>query len=69
MTYEEIKEIVTQNPDITAEEFGEKLKQSGTTDTKICDLFMDIIRSTLNDRNTFLKAVELLAKSNIKIDI
>ncbi|WP_425386463.1 ankyrin repeat domain-containing protein [Wolbachia endosymbiont (group A) of Barypeithes pellucidus] len=69
MTYEKIKEIVTNNPNITAEEFGEKLKQSGTTDTKICDLFMDIIRSTLNDRNTFLKAVELLAKSNIKIDI
>ncbi|WP_265027356.1 ankyrin repeat domain-containing protein [Wolbachia endosymbiont (group A) of Bombylius major] len=73
MTYEEIKEFVTNNPNITAEEFGEKLKQNGTTDTNICDLFMGIIRSgkgdTLNDRDTFLKTVELLVKSNIKIDI
>ncbi len=51
----------------------EKLKQSGPTDAKICDLFMDILRSgkssILNDYDTFLKIVELLAKSNIKIDI
>ncbi|MDE5056210.1 hypothetical protein OZD68_01120 [Wolbachia endosymbiont of Drosophila bicornuta] len=28
MTYEKIKEIVTNNPNITAEEFGEKLKEN-----------------------------------------
>ncbi|MDR2609629.1 MAG: ankyrin repeat domain-containing protein [Rickettsiales bacterium] len=73
LTYEKIKEIVTNNPGITAQEFGEELKQSGTTDTKICDLFMDVIRlrgaDISNDRDTFLKTVELLVKSNIKIDI
>ncbi|WP_353280458.1 ankyrin repeat domain-containing protein [Wolbachia endosymbiont (group B) of Cyclophora punctaria] len=73
LTYEDVKKFVTDNPNIAAQEFGEKLKQSGPTDAKICDLFMDILRSgkssILNDYDTFLKIVELLAKSNIKIDI
>ncbi|WP_353288171.1 ankyrin repeat domain-containing protein [Wolbachia endosymbiont (group B) of Gerris lacustris] len=73
LTYEDVKEFVINNPDITAQGFGEKLKQSGPTDAKICDLFMDVLRSgkssVLNDYDTFLKIVELLAKSNIKIDI
>ncbi|WP_395460983.1 ankyrin repeat domain-containing protein [Wolbachia endosymbiont (group B) of Ablattaria laevigata] len=73
LTYEDVKKFVTDNPNIVAQEFGEKLKQSGPTDAKICDLFMDILRSgkssILNDYDTFLKIVELLAKSNIKIDI
>ncbi|UIP91873.1 ankyrin repeat domain-containing protein [Wolbachia pipientis] len=73
LTYEDVKKFVTDNPNIAAQEFGEKLKQSGLTDAKICDLFMDILRSgkssILNDYDTFLKIVELLAKSNIKIDI
>ncbi|WP_353274282.1 MULTISPECIES: ankyrin repeat domain-containing protein [unclassified Wolbachia] len=73
LTYEDVKKFVTDNPNIAAQEFGEKLKQSGLTDAKICDLFMDILRSgkssILNDYDTFLKIAELLAKSNIKIDI
>lgn len=73
LTHEDVKKFVTDNPNIAAQEFGEELKQSGLTDAKICDLFMDILRSgkssILNDYDTFLKIVELLAKSNIKIDI
>jgi hypothetical protein len=44
LTYEDVKKFVTDNPNIAAQEFGEKLKQSGPTDAKICDLFMDILR-------------------------
>ncbi|RDD35507.1 Ankyrin repeats (3 copies) [Wolbachia endosymbiont of Cylisticus convexus] len=72
-SYNKIRKIVASNPNITAQEFGEKLKQSGTTDAKICDLFIDILRpgkdDIVNDHDTFLKTIELLAKSNIKIDI
>ncbi len=72
MTYEEIKEIVTNNPDITAEEFYWTLIQGGKTDIEIFDLFADAIRSggsdISNDRDTFLKTIELLANSGIKIN-
>ncbi|MFP3029741.1 MAG: hypothetical protein ACEY3M_00715 [Wolbachia sp.] len=72
MIYEEIKEIVTQNPDITAKEFYGTLIQGGKTDIKIFDLFADAIRSggsdISNGRNTFLKTIELLANSGIKIN-
>ncbi|WP_349968288.1 ankyrin repeat domain-containing protein [Wolbachia endosymbiont of Armadillidium arcangelii] len=72
-SYNKIRKIVASNPNITAQEFGEKLKQSGTTDAKIYDLFIDILRpgkdDIVNDHDTFLKTIELLAKSNIKIDI
>ncbi|KAL7635094.1 UNVERIFIED_CONTAM: hypothetical protein RMT77_014080 [Armadillidium vulgare] len=72
-SYNKIRKIVASNPNITAQEFGEKLKQSGTTDAKICNLFIDILRpgkdDIVNDHDTFLKTIELLAKSNIKIDI
>ncbi|WP_416647884.1 hypothetical protein [Wolbachia endosymbiont of Nasonia giraulti] len=73
LAYDNVKEFVTNNPDVTAHEFCEKLKQSGATDANICDLFMDILRpgrnDIVNDHDTFLKTIELLAKSNIKIDI
>lgn len=73
LAYDNVKEFVTNNPDITAHEFCEKLKQSGATDANICDLFIDILRpgrnDIVNDHDTFLKTIELLAKSNIKIDI
>ncbi|MDR1139402.1 MAG: ankyrin repeat domain-containing protein [Rickettsiales bacterium] len=73
LSYDKVKEIVINNPNITAEEFGKELKRIGKTDAKICDLFMDVIRSRgadiSNDRDTFLKTIALLVKSNIKIDI
>ncbi|WP_341822395.1 ankyrin repeat domain-containing protein [Wolbachia endosymbiont (group A) of Clivina fossor] len=71
MTYEKIKEIVTQNPDITAEEFGKELKQGGATDAKIFDLLADAINSerhgVSDDFAVFLKIVELFAQLDIKV--
>lgn len=71
MTYEEIKEFVTQNPDITAEEFGKELKQGGATDAKIFDLLADAIslekQGTSDDYAVFLKIVELFAQLDIQV--
>lgn len=71
MTYEEIKKIVTNNPDITAEEFGKELKQGGATDAKIFDLLADAINSerhgVSDDYAVFLKIVELFAQLGIKV--
>lgn len=71
MTYEEIKEFVTNNPNITAEEFVKELKQGGATDAKIFDLLADAINSerhgVSDDSAVFLKIVELFAQLDIKV--
>ncbi|BAO99644.1 hypothetical protein [Wolbachia endosymbiont of Cimex lectularius] len=67
-SYDKIKEIVTQNPNITAEEFYEKLKKEVKAstdkerDTKIFDSFADAVRSgasITDNRSVFLKIAEL----------
>lgn len=67
MIYEKIKEIVTQNPDITAGKFNEELKKE-KIDTKITNqdgwtLPYYAVRSEgpyiTGDRSIFLKVVEL----------
>ncbi|WP_250295662.1 ankyrin repeat domain-containing protein [Wolbachia endosymbiont of Oedothorax gibbosus] len=76
MTYEKIKEIVTQNPDITAEEFDKELKKE-KIDKEIIDqngwtLLYYAVRSEgpsiIGDRSIFLKIVELFTNLNIGID-
>ncbi|MGL9688453.1 MAG: hypothetical protein ACR5K6_01560 [Wolbachia sp.] len=68
ISYDKIKEIVTQNPNITAEEFYEKLKKEieastdKKRDTKTFDSFADAVRSgasITDNRSVFLKIAEL----------
>lgn len=71
LTYEDVKKFVTDNPNIAAHEFCEKLKQSGQTDAKIFDLLADAIYSerqgVLDDSAVFLRIVELFAQLDIKV--
>ena len=71
LTYEDVKKFVTDNPNIAAQEFGEKLKQSGPTDAKIFDLLADAIYSerhgVSDDSAVFLRIVELFAQLDIKV--
>ncbi len=77
MTYEEIKGIVTKNPDITAEEFGEKLKENRINIKKInkrhYTLLGHIVNSkgpnitdNTNDRAIFLQIIKLLTNLKTK---
>ncbi|MDE5061542.1 MULTISPECIES: hypothetical protein [Wolbachia] len=77
MTYEEIKEIVTQNPDITAEEFGEKLKENRINIKRAnkyhYTLLGHIVNSegpnitdNTNDRAIFLQIIKLLTDLKTK---
>lgn len=71
LTYEDVKKFVTDNPNIAAHEFCEKLKQSGQTDAKIFDLLADAIYSerqgVSDDSAVFLRIVELFAQLDIKV--
>ncbi|QOD38855.1 ankyrin repeat domain-containing protein [Candidatus Wolbachia massiliensis] len=73
MSYNKIREIVTKNPDITAEEFGEELKKE-KIDIKITNqdgwtLLYYAVRSEgpsiISDRSIFLEVVKLLTNLNI----
>ncbi len=71
LNYEDVKKFVTDNPNIAAQEFGEKLKQSGPTDAKIFDLLADAIYSerhgVSDDSAVSLRIVELFAQLDIKV--
>lgn len=76
MSYHKIKEIVINNPDITAGKFNEELKKE-KIDTKITNqdgwtLPYYAVRSEgphiTGDRSVFLKTIELLTNLNIGID-
>ncbi|WP_338406057.1 MULTISPECIES: ankyrin repeat domain-containing protein [unclassified Wolbachia] len=71
MPYNKIKEIVTNNPNITVEEFGRKLKEKKINTNKIskghCTLLGHIVNSNgpnitdnTNDRAIFLQIIKLL---------
>ncbi|MDR0773247.1 MAG: ankyrin repeat domain-containing protein [Wolbachia pipientis] len=75
-SYKKIKEIITQNPDITAGEFDKELKKE-KIDKEIIDqngwtLLYYAVRSEgpsiTGDRSIFLKVVELFTNLNIGID-
>lgn len=77
MTYEKIKEIVTNNPNITAEEFGEELKENRISIKKInkyhYTLLGHIVNSkgpnitdNTNDRAIFLQIIKLLTDLKTK---
>lgn len=75
-SYNKIKEIVTNNPSITAQEFGEKLKKE-KIDIKITNqdgwtLLYYAVRSEgpsiTGDRSIFLRVVGLLTNSDIKVN-
>ncbi|WP_264329090.1 ankyrin repeat domain-containing protein [Wolbachia endosymbiont (group A) of Andrena hattorfiana] len=75
-SYKKIKEIITQNPDITAGEFDKELKKE-KIDKEIIDqngwtLLYYAVRSEgpsiTDDRSIFLKVVELFTNLNIGID-
>ncbi|WP_264736358.1 ankyrin repeat domain-containing protein [Wolbachia endosymbiont (group A) of Rhinocyllus conicus] len=75
-SYNKIKEIVTNNPSITAQEFGEKLKKE-EIDIKITNqdgwtLLYYAVRSEgpsiTGDRSIFLRVVGLLTNSDIKVN-
>ncbi|MEY2393050.1 ankyrin repeat domain-containing protein [Wolbachia endosymbiont of Tettigetta isshikii] len=76
LTYEKIKEILTNKDDITAEEFGKELRKE-KIDIKITNqdgwtLLYYAVRPEGNyitgDRSIFLKVVKLLINSGIKIN-
>ncbi|WCR59862.1 MAG: hypothetical protein PG978_001310 [Wolbachia endosymbiont of Ctenocephalides felis wCfeF] len=76
ISYDKIKEIVANNPGITAEEFGEELKKE-KIDIKITNqngwtLLYSAVRSEgsyiTGDRSIFLKVVKLLTNSGIKVN-
>jgi ankyrin repeat protein len=76
MSYKKMKEIVTKNPNITAEEFSKELKKE-KVDIKITNqdgwtLLYYAVRSegpSITDgRDIFLKIVKLLANSGIKVN-
>ncbi|WP_341812502.1 ankyrin repeat domain-containing protein [Wolbachia endosymbiont (group A) of Conops quadrifasciatus] len=75
-SYKKIKEIITQNPDITVGEFDKELKKE-KIDKEIIDqsgwtLLYYAVRSEgpsiTGDRSIFLKVVELFTNLNIGID-
>ncbi|MDR3131605.1 MAG: hypothetical protein LBU02_00685 [Rickettsiales bacterium] len=70
LTYEKIKEIVANNPNITVKEFYEQLRQKGT-DREIFDLLEDAISSERHDVSedyaVFLKIVELFAQLDLQV--
>ncbi|WP_434732300.1 ankyrin repeat domain-containing protein [Wolbachia endosymbiont of Zygogramma bicolorata] len=75
-SYNKIKKIVTNNPSITAQEFGEKLKKE-KIDIKITNqdgwtLLYYAVRSEgpsiTGDRSIFLRVVGLLTNSDIKVN-
>lgn len=71
-SYTKIEKILAENPNIQSQEFYNELTREIGIDIKIFDLFADAIRSEgsgiSNNRYTFLKAVKLLACSQIEIN-
>ncbi|WP_395463539.1 ankyrin repeat domain-containing protein [Wolbachia endosymbiont of Cantharis cryptica] len=69
LTYEKIKEIVTQNPKITAEEFGKELKKENINIKEISKDHYTLLGYAVNskgpnitnDRAIFLQIIKLLA--------
>ncbi len=59
MTYEKIKEIVTNNPNITAEEFGEKLKENRINIKKQINIIILYLGILLIQRDLILQTTPM----------
>ncbi len=60
MTYEKIKEIVTNNPNITAEEFGEKLKENRINIKKQINIIILYLGILLIQRDLILQTTPMI---------